>query len=92
MPSSSAPILGRMADPRHASRTQEEKLTATVTSGAERWLIELRLAIFGIIISVGIGAADIGLQVGGWVGGLAAGVGSVVALMAILRAARPSSP
>jgi hypothetical protein len=68
----------------------EEELTATVKSGAERWLTELRLAIFGIIISVGIGAADIGLQAGGWVGGLAAGVGSVVVLIAILWAARPT--
>jgi hypothetical protein len=91
-PSSSAPILGRMADPRHPpSRVYEEELTATVRAGGERWLTELRLAIFGIIISVGIGAADIGLQVGGWVGGLVGGVGSVVVLVAILWGLRPTS-
>ena len=65
MPSSSAPILDRMADPRHPrSRFDEAELTAAVTTGAERWLTELRLAMFGIVISVGIGAADIGLQTG----------------------------
>ena len=69
----------------------EEELTAAVKPGAERWLTELRLAVFGIIISVGIGAADIGLQVGGWVGGLAAGLGSVVVLVAVLWAIQPTS-
>jgi hypothetical protein len=73
-----------MADPRHPpSRVYEDELTATVKSGGERWLTELRLAIFGIIISVGIGAADIGLEVGGWVGGLVGGVGSVVVLVGV---------
>jgi hypothetical protein len=81
-----------MADPRNPpSRAYEEELTATVKSGAGRWLTELRLAIFGIIISVGIGAADIGLQVGAWVGGLVAGVGSVVVLVAVLWGIRPTS-
>ena len=81
-----------MADPRHPpSRGYEEELTATVGAGGERWLTELRLAIFGIIISVGIGAADIGLQVGGWVGGLVGGIGSVVVLVAILWGLRPTS-
>ena len=69
----------------------EEELTATVKSGAGRWLTELRLAIFGIIISVGIGAADIGLQVGGWVGGLVGGIGSVVVLVAVLWRIQPTS-
>jgi hypothetical protein len=68
----------------------DEEGTATVMTGAERWLTEIRLAIFGIIISVGIGAADIGLQVGGWVGGLAAGLGSVAILLVILWAVRPT--
>ena len=91
MPSSSAPILDRMADPRHPrSRFDEAELTAAVTTGAERWLTELRLAMFGIVISVGIGAADIGLQAGGWVGGLVAGVGSVAILLVILWAVRPT--
>ena len=89
MPSSSAHILGCMADPRHPLG-REDDLTATVATSAERWLTELKLAIFGIIISVGIGAADIGLQAGGWVGGLVAGVGSVAILLAILWAARPN--
>jgi hypothetical protein len=81
-----------MADPRHPrSRVYEEELTATVKAGGERWLTELRLAIFGIIISVGIGAADIGLQVGGWVGGLVGGVGSVVVLVGVLWGIRPTS-
>jgi hypothetical protein len=90
-PSGSAPILNRVADPRHPpGRFDEEELTAAVKTGTERWLTELRLAIFGIVISVGIGAADIGLQAGGWVGGLVAGVGSVAILLAILWATRPT--
>lgn len=92
MPSSSTPILDRMADPRHPpGRMDEKELTAAVKPGAERWLTELRLAIFGIIISVGIGAADIGLQAGGWVGGLVGGVGSVVVLVAVFWGTRPTS-
>jgi len=77
-----------MADPSQPLGYEDE-LTATVKTGAERWLTELRLALFGIIISVGIGAADIGLQAGGWVGGLVAGVGSVVVLTAVLWRLRP---
>jgi hypothetical protein len=68
----------------------EQELTATIKTGAERWLTELRLALVGIILSVGIGAADIGLSVGGWVGGLVAGVGSVVVLSAVLWRTRPT--
>jgi hypothetical protein len=79
-----------MADPRQPpGRTYEEELAATVTTGAARWLAELRLAVLGIIVSVGIGAADIGLQAGGWMGALAAGVGSVVVLIAVLWRIRP---
>ena len=88
----SYPRRGMADDPRQPpGRRYEEQLTATVT-GAERWLAELRLAVLGIILSVAIGAADIGLQVGGWVGALAAGVGSVVVLIAILWRARPREP
>jgi hypothetical protein len=58
-------------------------------TGSDRWLTELRLALLGIILSVGIGAADIGLQVGGWVAGLVAGVGSVLVLGAVLWRIRP---
>jgi hypothetical protein len=79
-----------MADPRQPpGSAYEEELTAVVTTGAERWLAELRLAVLGIILSVGIGAADIGLQVGGWVGGLVAGGGSVIVLGALLWRNRP---
>jgi hypothetical protein len=89
-PSSSAPILGRMADHREPpGHAYEKELTAVVTTGGERWLAELRLALIGIILSVGIGAADIGLQVGGWVGALVAGVGSVIVLVGLLWRARP---
>jgi hypothetical protein len=85
-------MLGRLADPRHPPGPMyEEELTATVKAGEERWLTELRLALFGIILSVGIGAADIGLQVGGWAGGLVAGVGSVIVLVAVLWRTRPTS-
>jgi hypothetical protein len=84
-------MLGRVADPRYPpGRFDEEELTAAVKTGVERWLTELRLAMFGIVISVGIGAADIGLQAGGWVGGLVAGVGSVAILLVILWAVRPT--
>jgi hypothetical protein len=79
-----------MADPRQRPvRRYEEQLTTAIATGGERWLAELRLAVLGIILSVGIGAADIGLQVGGWVGGLAAGVGSVAVLLAVLWRIRP---
>jgi hypothetical protein len=82
-----------VADPRHPSGrgAYEDELAASVKTGAERWLTELRLAMFGIIISVGIGAADIGLQVGGWAGGLAAGFGSVGILVAVLWRLRPTA-
>jgi len=93
VPSSSAPILGRVADPRESpGRAYEEELTATVSTGAGRWLTELRLALIGIIISVGIGAADIGLSVGGWVAGLAAGLGSVVVFVVVMWWLRPRQP
>ena len=70
----------------------ERELAATIGAGTERWLTELRLALFGIIAGVGIGAADIGLSAGGWVGGLVAGIGSVVILVAILWRLRPRGP
>jgi hypothetical protein len=70
-------------------RDYEQELTETISSGADRWLAELRLAVVGIIISVGIGAADIGLTAGGWVGALAAGIGSVLLLTALLWRLRP---
>jgi hypothetical protein len=67
----------------------EQELTTTIKTASERWLAELRLALLGIILSVGIGAADIGLSVGGWVWGLVAGVGSVLVLGAVLWRTRP---
>ena len=74
-----------------AGRAYEQELAATVT-GSERWLTELRLAVIGIIISVGLGAADIGLSAGGWQAALIAGVGSVAILVAILWRLRPRRP
>jgi hypothetical protein len=70
-------------------RDYEHELPETISSGADRWLAELRLAVVGIIISVGIGAADIGLTAGGWVAALAAGIGSVLVLIALLWRLRP---
>lgn len=67
----------------------EQELTETISSGADRWLAELRLAVMGIIISVGIGAADIGLTAGGWVAALVAGIGSALLLTALLWRLRP---
>jgi hypothetical protein len=78
----------RASGPPHG-RDYEQELTETISSGADRWLAELRLAVVGIIISVGIGAADIGLTAGGWVGALAAGIGSVLLLTALLWRLRP---
>jgi hypothetical protein len=79
-----------MPEPRQPpSLKYEQELTATMRTGSERWLTELRLALLGIILSVGVGAADIGLQAGGWVGGLVAGVGSVLVLGAVLWGIRP---
>ena len=70
-------------------RAYEHELTETISSGADRWLTELRLAVIGIAISVGLGAADIALSAGGWEIALAAGVGSTLILMALLWWLRP---
>ena len=70
-------------------RGYEQELTDAVSSGADRWLTELRLAVIGIIVSVGLGAADIGLSAGGWVAAFAAGVGSVVVCTVLFWWLRP---
>jgi hypothetical protein len=41
-----------------------------------------------MILGVGLGAAALGLAVDGWRGALVAGVGSVIALAAVLRTGR----
>jgi hypothetical protein len=51
----------------------------------ELGLSELRLAVLGIVLGVGLSAAAIGLAAAGWVGGLVAGIGSVVAVAFVLR-------
>ena len=79
-----------MRDRKHPSAAvYEQELAETVGTGTERWLTELRLAVIGIIIGVGIGAADIGLSAGGWVAALAAGVGSVLVLLVLFWRLRP---
>ena len=78
-----------MQVPQPPGRAYEHELVDTVSAASDRWLTELRLAVIGIIISVGIGAADIGLSAGGWAVALAAGVGSVVLLVALLWRLRP---
>jgi hypothetical protein len=78
-----------MPAPEPPGRAYERELAETISSGADRWLAELRLAVVGIVISVGIGAADIGLSAGGWTAALAAGVGSVLVLIALLWWLRP---
>jgi hypothetical protein len=50
---------------------------------------ELRLAVLGIIVSVGLGAADIGLTAGGWAVALTAGLGNALVFLAILWWLRP---
>jgi hypothetical protein len=78
-----------MQAPEPPRRPYEHELAETISSGTDRWLAELRLAVVGIIISVGIGAADIGLSAGGWAAALAAGIGSVLVLIALLWWLRP---
>lgn len=70
-------------------RSYEQELAETVNTGADRWLAELRLAVIGIIISVGLGAADIGLSAGGWIAALVAGMASVVVVTALFWGLRP---
>jgi hypothetical protein len=45
--------------------------------------------VIGIIISVGLGAADIGLSAGGWIAALVAGMASVVVVTALFWGLRP---
>jgi hypothetical protein len=78
-----------MRAPEPPRRAYEHELAETISSGTDRWLAELRLAVVAIIISVGIGAADIGLSAGGWAAALAAGIGSVLVLIALLWWLRP---
>lgn len=85
-------MLGPVTGPKQsAGRAYEQELTTTIT-GSDRWLTELRLAVIGIIISVGLGAADIGLSAGGWLAALIAGVGSVLVFGALLWWLRPRKP
>jgi hypothetical protein len=79
----------------HPSQTgggYEHELTEAISSGADRWLAELRLAVVGILISVGLGAADIGLTAGGWFAALVAGAGSVVVCVVLFWWLRPRRP
>ena len=70
-------------------RAHEQELAETIGTGTERWLAELRLAVVGIAVSVGLGAADIALDAGGWEVALAAGLGSTVVFLALLWRLRP---
>jgi hypothetical protein len=73
---------------RQSGQAYEQELAETVT-GSDRWLTELRLAILGIVISVGLGAADIALSLSGWEVALAVGLGSTVVFTALLWWLRP---
>lgn len=67
----------------------EQELAEAISSSTDRWLAEMRLAVVGIGISVGLGAADIALSAGGWEAALAAGVGSTLVFVALLWRVRP---
>jgi hypothetical protein len=67
----------------------EQELAATVGTGADRWLTEIRLAVIGIIISIALGAAGIALSVAGWEVALAAGLGSALVFSVLLWWLRP---
>jgi hypothetical protein len=70
------------------ARAYEQELAEAVATSTDRWLAELRLAVIGIAISVGLGAADIALTAG-WGAALAAGVGSTLVFIALLWRLRP---
>ena len=70
-------------------RAYEQELARSVDTGTDRWLTELRLAVLGIIVSIALGAADIGLTAVGWAVALAAGLGSALVFLAILWWLRP---
>jgi hypothetical protein len=72
-------------------RVFRQEITATVGTKASigrsiEWATsEIRLAILGIVVSVALGAASIGLVAGGWIGGLIAGLVSALLLVAFLK-------
>ena len=70
----------------------ERELAATVGSSTDRWLTEIRLAVIGIVISVGLGVADIALALSGWEVALVVGVGSTLVFVALLWRLRPQAP
>lgn len=74
---------------RDRPQAYEHELAEAVGTSTERWLTEMRLAVVGIAISVGLGAADIALGVGGWEVALAAGLGSTLVFMGLLWRLRP---
>jgi hypothetical protein len=83
-----------------SGRVHEVELTAVVETSAaielehrvELGLSELRLAVLGIVVGVGLSAAALGLAAGGWAWGLVAGTGSVVAVGVVLRTRRLRRP
>jgi hypothetical protein len=84
-----------VATPEHPTgRLHEVELTAVVPTQAsigrrvKLGLTDRRLGVLGMILGVGLGAAALGLAVDGWRGALVAGVGSVIALAAVLRTGR----
>ena len=81
-----APYPRRVRD---RPQAYEQELAEAVGSATDRWLAEVRLAVVGIAISVGLGAADIALGVGGWKVALAAGLGSTLAFIGLLWRLRP---
>jgi hypothetical protein len=74
---------------RDRPQAYEQELAEAVGGATDRWLTEVRLAVIGIAISVGLGAADIALGVGGWEVALAAGLGSTLVFMGLLWRLRP---
>ena len=74
---------------RDRPQAYEHELAEAVGTSTERWLTEMRLAVVGIAISVGLGAADIALGLGGWEVALAAGLGSTLVFVGLLWRLRP---
>jgi hypothetical protein len=63
----------------------EVDTAASIESRVELAVNELRLAILALLISIGLGAAAIGLTAYGVAGGIIGGVGGAVITLAVLK-------